>query len=72
MYAGQPAEEDGWMGCQAVDVTDMGLPTDCSRKLFCAANEILRSENSRVVVIAININFTVKTKFILQASVMVN
>jgi len=43
------------MGCQAVDVTDMWLPTDCSRKPFCAANEILRSENSRIVVIALNI-----------------
>jgi len=37
------------------NVTDMWLPTDCSRIPFCAANEIPRSENSRVVVIAPNI-----------------
>jgi len=45
----------GWMGCQAVEVTDMWLPTDCTRKPFGAANEIPRSENSRLVVIALNI-----------------
>ena len=67
MHAGQPAEEDGWMACQVVDVTDMWLPTDCSRKPFCAANKIPRSENSRVVVIAFKYicYFTVKTKFVL-------
>ena len=46
----------GWMGCQTVDVSDVWLPADCClRKLFCAVNEMPRSENSRVVVIARNI-----------------